>query len=258
MLFRILFIGIFISLPTSTFSNEKKGPPDGFSFGIGHIFSKSPYKGVERKNTTIPLVSYKNGRFWARGLNFSYKFLAFKNFQMSAFFSPELFGKGYKPSDSPYLTGMDEREGGINLGLSLSAKVKRINLRASTYKDIFGEHHGQVSKIVVGSGFPISLLFKFLPFTLFKINGGVKFFDKNYTNYYYGVREKEAQIYRPTYNLSSTSNLLFDTSLMVKIIKKMNLNFGHSKEWLDKDIYNSPIVERKTLETTRVFLTYLY
>jgi hypothetical protein len=77
--------------------------------------SQLPYAGADNKNSARPLLYYENA--WVRVLGGTADFKV-GNWPLGAASSMALDARlkyddaGYKPDDSPALTGMDERKGG--------------------------------------------------------------------------------------------------------------------------------------------------
>lgn len=254
--FNFIFIAILINVIIVHSTHAKNGPPDGWSLGIGSTYSESIYAGVGYELSVFPLVSYKSGRFWLKGLSPSYQIFITENFTTEAYINPQLFGVGYEAKDSQALSGMNSRKGSLLLGVASKLTIKRINFELSLEQYIYDRHHGLKGQFLVGTAFPISIFFKQLPFTLVKYKIGGNYYSKSYSNYYFGVKPEESTVQRPAYSLDHSLNLVSELSVMTNWTEKISSTIGFTLEKSSNEVSKSPITIDSTTKSLRAFLTY--
>ena len=236
----------------------KKKQPDGIIVGVGYVYSTSVYSGVESRQLPMPFISYKKGDFSIRGLTANYTILDMGILRTDLIIDGKFFSGGYEAEDSSSLTGMDERKGTITGGGQVSIKIWRFNLRAKLMSDIADNHNGIQGNISLALGFPVSLFFKNMPFTLIGGSFGYQYNNRKYNNYYYGVRDLESTSTRLSYNAKESWNPYFSTFIRVKLSKKWSLMTIYNRNFLPDEIKNSPIVSSETKSSIVSFLSYRF
>lgn len=242
------------------FSNlyAKGGPPEGFSLGAGYVYSTPVYTGEDSTHLPMPFFSYLKGNLSIRGLAASYTILKNDMFRVSLLLDPKFFSGGYEADDSLALIGMDERKGAITSGGHVDISLGPLSLGSKLVKDIIGVHGGLEAEVSLGADFPISVLFKKVPFTMIGASFGYSYFDKSYNNYYYGVKASEATASRPLYVTTSSLAPWVSSFLRVQIAEKWTLMSIYKLEWLASEVRDSPIVDKKKKSSLIVFLNYKF
>jgi outer membrane protein len=181
------------------------------------------------------MVYYEQDMFYFRGNRVGYRL--YKDQQFSIDLLAEWMFRGYDPDDSDDLSGMDDRDGSIEGGLSASY---RDGWGVSTIRfvtDVLGTHHGQELTFSYGKPF-----FK-RPWTLIP-SVGVAFASRDLTNYYYGVRSDEAAPGRPQYSPGQSYYPFVGLTTAYRFNEKWAASVSLRCDWLDSDITNSPIVNK--------------
>lgn len=251
---------LIITLSFICFSNlyAKGGPPEGFSLGAGYIYSTPIYTGEESTHLPMPFFSYLKGNLAIRGLAVSYTVIRNDIFRVSLLLDPKFFSGGYEADDSLALTGMDERKGSVTAGGNIGLNLGPLKLGSKIVKDILGVHGGVEADISLGADFPISVLFKSMPFTMIGASFGYNYFDESYNNYYYGVKSTEATASRPAYTTSSSMSPWLSSFLRIQLGASWTLMSIYKLEWLPDEVKNSPIVDKKKKSSVIVFLNYKF
>ena len=200
-----LFLVAAIIIMSPIFAQNRRGPPEGFTAGVGAIYVSSLYKGQEYRFQPIPSFSINYGRFSMFGPRLAYRVLGEQGNGISLIALPAFFD-GYDAEDSPALSGMDARKGTANVGASFNYRIKGITLLGSYTKDILGIHGGSSASLSLRTGIPINVIFKSLPFTFIGFGAGVRYSSESFVNYYYGVKQSEAALDRPAYFSTSALN----------------------------------------------------
>lgn len=235
-----------------------QGPPDGVSAGVGYIYSSSVYRGIDNKHLPMPFVSYKKGNLNIRGFSASYQFFEKGSFKASAIVDAKFFAGGYEDSDSPFLSGMDERKGSLYGGGSFSFELGKVGFSANLLKDMIGVHGGLEGDFGAGIDFPISIFFKSMPFTMIGLNAGMMFTSESYNNYYYGVKNSEVLRDRAAYKTTSSLSPFLRSFVRVSLSEKWTLMTIYQLTWLADEIKGSTIVDEKKKFSLIAFLTYKF
>jgi outer membrane protein len=255
----LIFIYIISILPITAFGEiNRKGPLEGLSLGAGYIYSRSVYSGVRSRHISIPFFSYKSGNFFLRGFNGSYKLHDKGNLKSSFVIDGNFFSGGYEADDSSILSEMDERKGTISVGTQLSLKVNKLQFSVKILKDLINVHGGIEAEFDIGTRFPISILFKSMPFTMIGASYGYKYSNEKYNNYYYGVKVSEANVGRSSYSTSSSLSPYFSSFVLMNLAPRWTLMSIYRVQWIPDEIKSSPIVDKDKLFTVITFITYKY
>jgi MipA family protein len=239
-------------------AQAKGGPPEGFSLGAGYVFSTSEYLGVKNNHLPMPFFSYLKGDLFIRGLSASYKVYQSSFFKAGLLLDGKFFSEGYEASDSTALRGMDERKGTVKGGGQIDLTIGYMEVKASLVKDLIGVHGGIEGELGLGMDFPVSVLFKKLPFTMIGGTLGYKFNDESFNNYYYGIKSNEVTSTRPAYVTSSSLSPFASSFLRVSRNQSWTLMTIYRLEWLAGEVKNSPIVDKVQKSSVIMFLTYKF
>lgn len=88
---------------------------------------------------------------------------------------------------------------------------------------------------------------------------GAEYLSKEYVRYYYGVSSLEAANSQyPAYQPAGAFNPLLGLTLNAKLTDKYHINFYLRRRWLSGSVQDSPIVDRKFLDTGYVALSYRF
>lgn len=223
-----------------------------WGLGIGVGMSQLPYAGADNKNRALPLLYYENS--WVRVLGGTADFKV-ANWPLGAAGSVALDARlkyddaGYKPGDSPALTGMDERKGGLWGGGALTWHHPMVRASAAWTADLSGHSKGQKLELQLDRRFG---------FGNFALTPRVQaqWADKKYVDYYYGVQAHEALPQRAQYTGKAATTLELGVRLDYRIQPRQTVFLDMSATSLPDEIKRSPIVGRSS--ASRVAVGYLY
>ncbi len=223
-----------------------------WGLGLGVGMSQLPYAGADNKNRALPLLYYENS--WVRVLGGTADFKV-GNWPLGAASSVALDARlkyddaGYKPDDSPALTGMDERKGGLWGGGALTWNNPWVRASAAWTADLSGNSKGQKLDLQLDRRFG---------FGNFALTPRVQaqWADKKYVDYYYGVQAHEALPQRAQYTGKAATTLEVGVRLDYRIQPRQTVFLDMSATSLPDEIKRSPIVGRSS--TSRVAVGYLY
>lgn len=228
------------------------GGQSQWALGIGIGVRERAYLDADRKVNALPLLFYENRYVRFAGTTVEGKLL---NHSLSP--TQRLTGglllkylpEGYKGSDSPALSGMAERKGGLMGGVGLGWQTPLANLGLEWTRDLSSHSKGQRLQVQVDRRFQMGAA-SFTP------RLGAQWMDRKWVDYYYGVRASEALPGRPAYEgdagVALEAGLRMDYALQRQHVIFLDLGLTH----LPKEATNSPIVERSNLP--RVSVGYLY
>ena len=220
-----------------------------WALGVGASLKKSPYKGIGNDNSYLPIVSYESK--WVRlfGNTLDAKLPSLGDFDFSVRTKVSL-GEGFKASKSPYLSGMESRNGSIYLGAASTWRAGFANLSLDYLKDVSGHSKGGQLSFGIERSFTFDGAYQVTP------HASVTNLDSKYVDYYYGVKASEATSARPRYLGKSTTETQFGVRFAYLVTPQQRLILDVSDEHWGQGISRSPIVDKSSSPAFR--LAYLY
>lgn len=203
--------------------------------GAGLATSTSPYKGIS--SVTMPLpdieLSYKSA--FIEGITMGYNFYDTPSLQVGVVLVPTLLG--YKSKDSDFLSGMDNRHISLESGLRMNYNFDNSFLTSTLSHDI--------SDTTDGYTLTASYNYTFLKTThsTLSLYAGLEYLSDKKSDYYYGVKDKEATLARPSYHADEALNPYIGLTEIYAITKQWTLVGTLEYKQLDSTIYKSPIVD---------------
>lgn len=154
------------------------------------------------------------------------------------------FGEGYKSSDSDYLTGMGKRKGSAWFGAAADWQTPLVDVHLEL---LATPTHSKGQRMAVGLDRRFSLgHFGLTP----RINA--TWFDRDYVDYYYGVRRSEATFSRPAYSGSSTRNIELGLQASYELTPSQTLLLDVSTTRFGGGITASPLVDRSRQDSASI------
>lgn len=224
-----------------------------WGLGLGALSEQAPYAGMDRENKALPLIYYENRWFHVLGPTAELKLprLGISDSQHIDFrLVVKYDGSGYEPGDAPILNGMAERKGGAWAGAKVAWHSPFATVEHEWMADVSGNSKGQRFGVSVQKSWRLGQQVMIAP------RLGATWLDKQYVDYYFGVRANEATASRVAYSPKATVN----TELAVRGTYLMDphhsffVDVGATR--LGQSIKDSPLVDRST--ENRVVLGYLY
>lgn len=227
---------ILILVSSILFTNVCVASDDlSLQIGAGISSSTSPYKGIS--NVTIPLpdieLSYKSA--FIEGINMGYNFYDTKTLQVGVVLLPTLLG--YKTKDSDSMSGMENRTMSLEGGLRLHYNFEHSFLSSSFSQDISGTTEGYTFNTVYN-------------YTLCETHNlalslytGLEYLSDKKSDYYYGVKEKEATLSRASYHANGALNPFIGLTYIVTFHQKWSILTNVEYKYFDSSIFKSPIID---------------
>ncbi|MCL5278670.1 MAG: MipA/OmpV family protein, partial [Planctomycetes bacterium] len=161
-----------------------------FHLGGGAFVQTEPYAGIPARVYPAPVVAYEGERLYVRSAIVGYRLVSENGLMIGPQVQPRI--EGYSAGDSPFLSGMRDRNWSVDGGVNIEA-VTPIGLPGvSIVSDLLGRHRGQEVE------FRHLIMFPMFGFQLIP-SGGVRWKSEKLVDYYYGVRPNEARPERPAY-----------------------------------------------------------
>lgn len=245
-----LFTTALLTTPLS-FAQEYK-----LSVGAGAFYSKLPYQGWNGDEVTpIPYLSYKNSNFYVDGTDVGYSLLSkdtpSEGYSLDLVTSVAV-GDGYESKDSPFLTGMDDRD-----DIALETGVKFYYYQAygliemAIKQDIAGANKGLTANFTYS--LPIEgKNYQFIPYI------GAIYQNNKYNNYYYGVKNNESTAIRSQYDADGGVNTYIGTTFIYSFNQHWGLTLDMQYQQLSNEIKDSPIVSKSSIVSGFIGVSYTF
>ncbi|MGD9718713.1 MAG: MipA/OmpV family protein, partial [Sulfurimonadaceae bacterium] len=223
------------------------------SVGAGPYVQTQPYKGVQDITVPSPVVFFDNSLFYIRWSRAGIYFLGAKNDEYAWGFSLSAQPRpyGYKPSDSEYLSGMDERRQTLEAGLAFSLMIDKHYLEVMALTDVLNRTDAYIVKSELGTEFSLGD-FTFYPSFLI-IYQSQKFID-----YYYGVKHNEATSSRAAYMPSAGVDFALQTYISYPLYEDFSLFVNLRADKLSNQVTRSPLVEDRFIYSGLASILYTF
>ncbi|NRA31083.1 MAG: MipA/OmpV family protein [Parvularculaceae bacterium] len=232
------------------------------SVGAAMVLNDEPYAGFndgEMRRLVVPFFAYNKNNLTVAGPNISYRFWRPGGVQLSA--ETRYRFQNYDSDDSPYLEGMDNRDGTLELGLQGQKRWNRLRVQGRGFVDVAGQHDGYElqarATFEVSDGRALS----------FRPAVGVSYQSQNVTNHYFGVRANEARndidvgggelFDRAAYFPDSAWVPTVGAEFRLRMSRRIQLGGQVRTDFFPDEIADSPIVDSDTRFSAFMGLSYL-
>jgi outer membrane scaffolding protein for murein synthesis (MipA/OmpV family) len=223
--------------------------PQADTMGLGFLAVSEwrAYKGVGNATSLFPVLQYENAWLDIWGPVADIKL--HDEGPLLAVLRARYIDSGYDASDSPALTGMQDRKNSVWLGTKLQWRTSVAHLTAEWLAD--GSRHSKGQQLnlkaetLLNAG-PVRIVPRV----------GLQWLDAKAVDYYYGVRTSESRAGRAAYQGSSAVNPEIGARFLYNITPSQSTFVDVSATALGSSIKRSPIVERTWVPTLR--LGYVY
>jgi outer membrane protein len=131
---------------------------------------------------------------------------------------------------------MDERKGTLEAGIAVEVELPVGELELMGVTDVLGEHEGQEISLSYEVEFELDR-FSVTPFA------GVIWQSEHFTDYYYGVTQRESRPWRTAYEPDSALNPEAGIRIGYEISEHWSIMSEAGITFLDSTIEDSPIVD---------------
>ncbi len=215
-------------------STVEPSKPERF-IGGGAVISAKPYEGVDSKVYPVPMFGYEGERLYIRGIGAGYRIFRKGGWSLGPVVRPRF--DGYRASDSRALAGMKDRDLTVYGGVALGWLTGRGLIGANWVTDLLGRHSGQELEVSYTARFSLAG-FDLIP------SVGLSYKSNRLVDYYYGVRASEARDGRPAYKGGAATDPFVRLVARRKLVGQWELLGTVQCEWFDREIINSPIVDK--------------
>ena len=224
---------------------------DGSNFGVGLAIGnrQRPYKGLGSDTRVLPVLSYENSWVRLQGLGATFKLARTDNVTFGLKVDYSL--GGYKASDAPILSGMEDRKGGLWVGPNVRWRTDYVNVSAEVSTDLAGHSKGTQARFSLDKTFRLGG-FGITP------RVSAQWLDRKYVDYYYGVNATEVRSDRAAYDGGSSVNLELGLRTGYALAPNQSVFLDLSTTRLGNGIKNSPLVDKSTQSGFRVAYIYRF
>ena len=247
------FFLVFLLVCSSyLFAQEKQK----LTIGAGAYIQSQPYKGADSFVLPSPVIFYDNGIVYARWSRFGLYFLGEKKEDYAWGFSLTVQPRtlGYKPSDSDYLKGMEERKATFEGGLAFSASYQKTKyIEIMLLADMLNNYNSWVLRTEIGDTYKAGK-FTFYPSLI------LLYQPKKFVDYYYGVKESEADstLNRPAYSPGSGFEYGAQTYIKHPLTKQLSALVNLRYDILPKSAQDSPLTDKNYIYSGLFSLIYTF
>lgn len=245
------YVFILVLLFTSLLSDADK--KQKVTIGIGPYIQTQPYKDVNPIFVPSPVIFFDNSLFYVRWSRFGMYFLGNKGEEFSWGLSltaqPRTYG--YKPEDSSYLKGMDERKNTFEGGLALSMSHNDEYIEIMALTDMLERYESWLIKTEIGTQTKLGK-FSFYPSLIFIYQ------SDDFVNYYYGVKKSETTPDRAQYSPQSGMQIGIQTYINYPITENLATLINVRADLLPPSARNSPLVESNYIYSGLASLIYTF
>ncbi|OZI33211.1 hypothetical protein CEG14_20440 [Bordetella genomosp. 1] len=208
-----------------------------WGIGIGAGINYRVYRDFDDRVRALPLLTFENDYVQLIGLGLDVKLpsLGPVSFRLRG----RYIGEDYDSGDSPYLSGMQDRNSSFWVGGIVTWRTALVNLSAEVLTDVMSNSDGRRAKFQIDRRFAAGA-FGFTP------RLAAEWVDGNYVDYYYGVRPSEARSWRPAYSPGSAINTEVGLRIDWEPVRQHNLYLDAGATRMGSAIRNSPLVDEST------------
>ncbi|MFU2510140.1 MipA/OmpV family protein [Pseudoalteromonas sp. ASV78] len=234
-------------------ADDSDNTESSWGLGVAVMSSQKAYTDIDSDVQAIPFVMYENEYFQLMGPTFEFK-LPSINLSKEQKINFGIIGSydfsGYKAKDSPFLTGMQERKGGLWAGAKVQWQNPWADVTFESLAEVSGDSEGSRFSFKIDRRWQITEDLSITP------RLAVNWFDEEYVSYYYGVQQTEVNAQRAFYAGDSAVNIELGIRSNYMINKNNFIIFDLEATSLATEIKDSPIVDSST--ETRALLGYIY
>lgn len=195
----LITLGFLLGTQQAYATDKYDEPELSWGVGLGMISEDEGYTEVGSDSTAVPIFIINYGKFYLMGPKFGYQLYGNNNYTFGLIGNYRL--DGYEAEDSPYLKGMDDRDGTLDVGVEYSYDTGFGKIGIEIVADTLGKHEGYQADI--SFSYPINFdNGQLSPYI------GAEYRSDDLVNYYYGVKNTEVTQIRQFYQADSAVNLV--------------------------------------------------
>jgi outer membrane protein len=235
---------------TATWAQARPDTPaSNWSLGVLGSTETSPYRGADSQQRLLPLLGFENAYVRVTGPMIDLKLPS--TGPVSYALIARYTDTGYEASDSSALKGMGERKSSIWLGAKADWRLPMALLSAQWMGDAGGHSGGQQLRLVAEKPMGWGGL-RLAP------RVGLVWQDRDYVDYYFGVRNAEAGPGRAAYAGKSALNAELGLRAIYGFTAEQSVFMDVSAIGLGSAIQSSPLVGRNWATGLRLGYAYRF
>lgn len=246
-------VGLGVSLTVNAAEAERAEGTSSWGLGIGLASSQQPYTDIDRDNEVIPLIYYENDYVQIFGPRAEIKLPGLQindSSEIEFNLVAEYDFSGYEDGDARTLDGMNDRDGSVWAGGVVRWEHEMFDVSAEWLVDASGKSDGQRVTLELERSWRWGEHITLTP------RLAAIWQDKEYVDYYFGVRSDEARFDRPTYEGKSGINTEFGVRGSYMFDRHHSVFLDLEAVRLASEIEDSPLVDSSTENSVR--FGYLY
>ncbi|MDX3774520.1 MipA/OmpV family protein [Chromatiaceae bacterium AAb-1] len=218
----------------------------------GGVAVKDPaYRGFSSETRLLPAFFIDHRYFRLAGANLDLKVADHNNVAVVVRARYALYD-GYRSKDAWILDGM-KRDASIWLGPHISWQfTANSQLFAEVLGDTFSNSEGWQASTGISTRFILTRRLHLEPRVT------ISWYDKNYIDYYYGVRTAEARDYRIAYQGEAAVLPEAAVRLMYIISPEQAVSLNTGVRFLPDEVYDSPLIDSRTEKNASLFYSYRF
>lgn len=224
----------------------------GVDFGLGGSVTTSEYKDVYTAGATLPLLGYEGDHFYLRGISGGLHL--FKNdmheINVQLSYLPQRYLASW--SSDHAMKQLDDRYSSMLAGLNYRLLSPYGIFQATVSADVLGYSNGFIAHASYSYPIPLGRVM-LIP------SVGLKWTSYEYNDYYYGIDSDESRAsglseYKPGSALSPSAGL----TARIGLSENWSIFANGNLEFLNQEIYDSPMVENATKLSVGAGLLYRF
>ena len=224
-----------------------------WGIGVAVVSSQQAYTGIDRDNKVLPLLSYENRYVRIIGPEVAVKLPSYQLNESNSF-KFNVIGKydftDYEQNDAPILNGMEDRDGGFWVGFRTEWQNPLAEISVELATEVAGDSDGSSANISLEKTWHFAGNYMFTP------RIGVNWQNKDYIDYYYGVRANEVSAERAFYQGEAGTSVEFGARVAHLFNYRHFIFLDMSVTSLATEIKDSPLVDRSS--ENRLLFAYIY
>ena len=219
--------------------------------GIGAITRSSPYVGSTRDVTrVIPAVTYIGDRLQWLGPTLRYGVIGSDNLRLAL--AADYRVGAYEEADSPFLTGLGDREDALMVGFALQYEIAEGFEAELLYQhDALDRIGGSIATARLSRGIPWGTA-TFVPQLAWN------WASADIGNHDFGVPSTAATPERPAYRLGDTSSFEVGIGALFELTEDWRIVVNVAAEKLSSDVTRSPIVDDDIVVKGLAVVSYVF
>ena len=236
----VVFLGAALSLGVHA---QNTLPVGGIGLGVG--YAPQAYTDGD-KYSVLPILYYETQRWRIAGTSLDWKVYNPERWTF-ALRARYALGDGYDSGDAPVLDGMDDRKPGFWMGGAAAWRGDAATLSFELLGDVSGKSKGLQGKLGVERDFPMGR-YTLTPYAAMVVQ------DKDYVNYYYGVKAGEETSGRRRYDGSTAVNVQLGLRASYALTPRHVFTADVGATALGSGIKDSPLVDRSVLPLSLIHI----